>query len=255
MSFYFSDFFDDMNVQEMDFYDIGVYFALLRYAWNADPPCTIPDHKEALRKILKATGDARFEASIERVLKCFKPAENGRLVQKRLKSEYEKARGLKKRRSEAGKVGRRKQLEQREIQANAGQSAGNNQSGSASGSGSDSGSEHKDSKDARARAQKRKQTKDRKHKFSRSAYFNNFQAFREGLADWPEEKAQWYYDRFVAADGEYLHVDWLRTARIWNARQPDEWKGNGPGAARGSTKADRTVAAVEAYKERLKHEK
>src|SRR5262245_48545748 len=82
---------------------IGMYMRLLRHAWNADPPCSIPDNLRELRSITRCdrpgideSGEEHdeFETWCAEVLACFEKREDGRLYQKRLEFEYQKAMGL-----------------------------------------------------------------------------------------------------------------------------------------------------------------
>src|SRR2546430_14872518 len=99
-------------------YQLGLYWQALHIAWNADPPCSLPNDREQIRQLLKIdSNDRRYENNIDLVLGCFKSDGNGRIVQKRLQVEYEKALHIKKIRSQAGKLGRYNQLKTKDIQA------------------------------------------------------------------------------------------------------------------------------------------
>lgn len=223
MSFYFSDFFNDEWVQLMNNAQLGLYWNLLKHAWNATPAGTIPKDRETLYKISGCADLTEFNAGIKGVLKCFEVNGDDRLVQKRLQSEYQRANGLRKRRSDAGKIGRSTQLKNKEIQANAGQSAG------------------KDllslSLSSNSKSTKRKRSAEGKPKraaasvletvFSKSP-LATWPAFRQALHEWPEEKARYYYDLFTEKEmlhpTKYKYARWDLAARAWDRRAPNEWK-------------------------------
>jgi len=247
MALYFSDFFNDSKVQEMNNVQLGMYLRLLHYGWNANPPGTVPLDVEAIRRILKyEPANKEFSDNIDLILECFKPVgnESGRLVQKRLLHEYKKALTLKTIRSKAGKRARAVQLKQKKLRTDAGVSTALDLSDSVSDSDSDSDSDKKDSKDARARARKKE------HDFSKSP-FAHWVDFRNALPDWAESRARYYYDQFqdyeITKPGKYRYADWIRAARNWDRMHPGQWKGDQ--RSQTSTKESRMIAAVQQLQE------
>jgi len=221
MAFFFSDFFDDSNVQEMNHQQIGMYWDLLRFAWNSDPPCTLPAARDAVRRILKyPEGDPLFEDNIELVLRCFRPNSEQRLVQKRLLHEYAKASRLQKARVKGGKRSRAIQMKKKGLRAEPELSLSSAQSVSDSGSVSVS-----DKKIVRTRARATKTRGDQPFTKSPLAKWADF---RNALADWPEEKARFYFDLFIEKEqlnpGKYAYSRWDLAARAWQRKNPNEWK-------------------------------
>lgn len=51
--YYPNDFFNDPNVARMTLEEIGMYHLMLRWAWNEDPPGSLPGDIETLSKILQ----------------------------------------------------------------------------------------------------------------------------------------------------------------------------------------------------------
>src|SRR5262245_29617158 len=94
IAFYFRDFFTDSAVRMFNHSQIGNYLELMAFAWENDPPATIPRDLKALHRICSRMSWEDFEREIGPVLKCWSPCGKERLTQKRLKMEYEKARRL-----------------------------------------------------------------------------------------------------------------------------------------------------------------
>lgn len=55
-----------------------------------------------------------------------------------------------------------------------------------------------------------------------------WEKFRAGLADWEEGRARFYFDLFEEKEAltpsKYLYADWIRAARAWDRRDPEQWK-------------------------------
>jgi uncharacterized protein YdaU (DUF1376 family) len=75
--------------REMHFDAFGGFIILLCFAWDSDPPATIPADEEAIRKILGADKD-QWAAMRGQILAKFEPfeADAGRLVNARLRKEW-----------------------------------------------------------------------------------------------------------------------------------------------------------------------
>lgn len=137
-AFYPKDFAADEKVEAMTTEQVGAYILLLCKAWQADPPASLPNDDQTLAKYsrLSAVKWAELKAG---VLSPFVLGLDNRWHQKRLRSEFEKSKRLKRARSNAGSAGAlvRWQTHSKGM-ANALQNDGN-LSGSVSGSESGSG--------------------------------------------------------------------------------------------------------------------
>lgn len=102
--FYPDDFASDGKVEAMTPEGVGCYILLLCKAWRENPPATIPDDDAILARWARVT-DARWLELRSAVLSPFAPSNDGRLVQRRLRREYDKQRLNKKQRSTSGKLG------------------------------------------------------------------------------------------------------------------------------------------------------
>jgi uncharacterized protein YdaU (DUF1376 family) len=102
--FYPDDFASDGKVEAMSTEGIGCYILLLCKAWRENPPATIPADDRVLARWTRVSDD-RWIALRAEVLSPFEPCGDGRLVQKRLRSEYEKQRRNRRVRSASGKLG------------------------------------------------------------------------------------------------------------------------------------------------------
>lgn len=103
--FYPKDFVADSKVQEMNHEEIGVYVLLLCYAWQNDPPGTIPTDDSKLARIARLSPE-RWAACKTAVLACFDGTDGGKLYsQKRLRQEYDRAYSVWKAKSAGGRKG------------------------------------------------------------------------------------------------------------------------------------------------------
>jgi uncharacterized protein YdaU (DUF1376 family) len=102
--FYPDDFASDGKVEAMTSEGVGCYILLLCKAWRENPAGTIPADDRLLARWARVS-DERWAALRPEVLSPFEPCNDGRLVQKRLRSEYEKQRRSRRARSLAGKLG------------------------------------------------------------------------------------------------------------------------------------------------------
>lgn len=103
-AFYPADFADDLNVESMTTLCVGAYVLLLCKAWQAEPPASLPNDDQVLSRLARV--DAVTWAEIkDGVLRCFILGTDGRLHNKRLRQEYDKALKLMRARANAGKKG------------------------------------------------------------------------------------------------------------------------------------------------------
>jgi len=111
MPFYWEDFFGDEKVMAMSTLAIGAYWKLMRAAWVASPPCSIPDDDKQLARIAMVT-DEQWAEIKEEVLAPWKRKRekryHGRLVQTRLLKEFRNIRRLIARNRTNGSKGGRK---------------------------------------------------------------------------------------------------------------------------------------------------
>lgn len=103
--FYPNDFLASGTVKLMTTEEIGAYILLLCYEWQ-DPKCTLPSDDESIRNLSGLAGN------LERVKSCFN-MKRGRLINKRLQSEWKKAKAFKEICSKSGKNGANRRWPQR----------------------------------------------------------------------------------------------------------------------------------------------
>ena len=89
--FFPDDFLLDENVEAMSTEQVGCYTLLICRAWRQNPPCTIPNDDSKLAAWVRLSKE-RWTELRSGVLCCFTPTQDGRLLQKRLRSEYDKIR-------------------------------------------------------------------------------------------------------------------------------------------------------------------
>ncbi len=102
--FYPDDFCSDENVEAMSTEAVGAYILLLCKAWRSTPPCTLPSDDRLLARFARLSDD---DWSVRRneVLAAFTTAGEGRIIQRRLRKEYDKQRRKHLQRSESGRLG------------------------------------------------------------------------------------------------------------------------------------------------------
>ena len=92
-AFYPSDFANDINVEAMSTLQVGAYLLLLCKAWQAEPPASLPSDDVVLARLSRVELAVWLEIK-SGVLALFRPGTDGRLHNKRLRQEYDKARKL-----------------------------------------------------------------------------------------------------------------------------------------------------------------
>ena len=103
-AFYPADFANDINVEAMSTLQVGAYLLLLCKAWQSDPPASLPSDDVVLARLARV--DSVTWAEIKTgVLAPFHVGADGRLHNKRLRLEYDKAARLLKSRRAAGSEG------------------------------------------------------------------------------------------------------------------------------------------------------
>lgn len=105
MFFFTNDWMGDANVQAMTWEQRGMYHWLLCLAWNEGG---IPSDESALRGILGLT-KARFRSVWPAIARCWRPGEDGKLVNRRLEHERGIRQQVSRKRAEAGRRGGWKQ--------------------------------------------------------------------------------------------------------------------------------------------------
>jgi uncharacterized protein YdaU (DUF1376 family) len=103
---YVKDFATSGRVEAMTTAEVGAYMLLLCKAWLETPPATIPDDDKILARWARLN-PAEWSECKQAVLSCFKASGDGRLVQPRLRAEYDKIRRRKNANSENGSKGGR----------------------------------------------------------------------------------------------------------------------------------------------------
>lgn len=98
------DFLTDPRVDAMTAEELGAFFRLLLMAWQEDPAATLPPDEGLLARWARLD-TARWSACRERILSLFAKSRDGRLVQNRLRKEYERVVERSAKRSHAGKTG------------------------------------------------------------------------------------------------------------------------------------------------------
>lgn len=86
--FFPADFLLDERQEAMSAEQAGAYIRLLCRAWTQNPPCTIPDDDKTLAR-MAGVDDAAWARIKPGVLICFHQGGDGRLVQTRLRHEFE----------------------------------------------------------------------------------------------------------------------------------------------------------------------
>jgi uncharacterized protein YdaU (DUF1376 family) len=89
-AFYPADFANDINVEAMSTLQVGAYLLLLCKAWQADPPASLPSDDVVLARLSRVELAVWLEIKAG-VLALFRPGTDGRLHNKRLRQEYDKA--------------------------------------------------------------------------------------------------------------------------------------------------------------------
>jgi uncharacterized protein YdaU (DUF1376 family) len=102
--FYVDDFSSDEKVEAMTTEEVGAYILLLCKAWRSSPPATIPDDDSVLCRWTRL-GPERWAECKQRVLAAFTPCADSRLLQKRMRQEYDRITALKKKRVTAALAG------------------------------------------------------------------------------------------------------------------------------------------------------
>lgn len=103
-SFYPADFANDINVEAMSTLQVGAYLLLLCKAWQADPPASLPNDDVVLARFARVEL-ALWQEIKSGILSVFKEGTDGRLHNKRLRKEYDKALQLIRAKSTAGTAG------------------------------------------------------------------------------------------------------------------------------------------------------
>lgn len=103
-AFYPSDFANDINVESMSTLQVGAYILLLCKAWQAEPPASLPSDDALLARLARVDLAVWLEIK-DGVLVAFRPGTDGRLHNKRLRLEYDKASRLIRDKSRAGQKG------------------------------------------------------------------------------------------------------------------------------------------------------
>lgn len=102
--FYVDDFASDGDVEAMSTEAVGAYILLLCKAWREDPPATIPNNDRILARWARVS-DSVWEDLRREVLAPWHPVTDDRLVQPRLRREFEKQRANRTKRSTSGRKG------------------------------------------------------------------------------------------------------------------------------------------------------
>jgi len=102
--FYPDDFSGDGKVEAMSTTGVGAYMLLLCKAWREDPIASLPNDDTILARWSRLTSE-EWQSHKTEILAAFTLREDGRWYQSRLECEFIKAMNLKKKKSEAGKVG------------------------------------------------------------------------------------------------------------------------------------------------------
>jgi uncharacterized protein YdaU (DUF1376 family) len=92
-AFYPADFANDINVESMSTLQVGAYILLLCKAWQAEPPASLPSEDAVLARLARVELAVWLEIKLG-VLAAFRPGTDGRLHNKRLRLEYDKANKL-----------------------------------------------------------------------------------------------------------------------------------------------------------------
>ena len=79
----------------------GIYIMLLASAWDSDPVATLPSDDDELR-LLSGSTEQEWTNHREKVLRNFEPYESGRLVNARLRQQYEELVAFSRKQSENG---------------------------------------------------------------------------------------------------------------------------------------------------------
>ena len=114
--FYPRDFDTDGNVAAMSTLATGAYFLIICKAWDQEPVGTVPNNDVILSRWARLSMK-EWEAVRPEVLAAFRIGEDGRLHQKRLKSEYEKLLEFTKKKKNAGKSGARKRWNSNDLES------------------------------------------------------------------------------------------------------------------------------------------
>lgn len=105
--FYVNDFSADEKVEAMRTEAVGCYILLLCKAWRATPPATLPADDSLLARFARVSDERWLELRSE-VMAPFVLGTDGRLVQKRLRKEFDKQRARSRERSASGRKGNAK---------------------------------------------------------------------------------------------------------------------------------------------------
>jgi uncharacterized protein YdaU (DUF1376 family) len=90
--FYVKDFAGDGKVEAMTTCEVGAYILLLCKAWHETPPATIPADDRVLARWTRLN-PAEWAECREAVLSCFRDCGDGRLINTRMRKEYDRLRG------------------------------------------------------------------------------------------------------------------------------------------------------------------
>ncbi len=102
--FYVDDFVSDSAVDAMSNDELGIYIRLLCKAWKEEPVGTIPNDDRILANWGKTTA-AGWKRAKPSILRAFQDCGDGRLHQKRMKTEWQKLLDYRAERSRAGSKG------------------------------------------------------------------------------------------------------------------------------------------------------
>lgn len=102
--FYVKDFVADSMVQAMTTEQVGAYTLLLCFAWQSEPPGSLPPDETVLARIARLT-PSRWAEIAPGVLACWERRSDGRYHQKRMCAEFEKLQNLINKRSMGGQKG------------------------------------------------------------------------------------------------------------------------------------------------------
>lgn len=102
--FYPDDFASDGKVESMTTEGVGCYILLLCKAWRENPPATLPNDDRLLARWARVSDQRWTDLRVE-VLSTFDTCDDGRLVQKRLRREYDKQASKRRQHSKSGKLG------------------------------------------------------------------------------------------------------------------------------------------------------
>lgn len=103
-AFYPGDFASDINVEAMSTLQVGAYLLLLCKAWQAEPPASLPNDDQILSRLARLDPATWAEVKAG-VLVPWRLGTDGRLHNKRLRLEYDKALSLIRAKTAGGRAG------------------------------------------------------------------------------------------------------------------------------------------------------